>query len=87
LKNSKVVIYVFIESNFSPKNPIEILLEIQELKEFGVICNEVESPSSKHSVEYNNLLPVDFTLHTLKLLGFEKFEHQDKIDDYSPISF
>lgn len=75
--------YVFIESNFNPKNPIEVLLEIEELKEFEAICNQVENSTHKHSVEYNNLMPVDFTLHTLKLLGFEKFDNPDKIDDYA----
>ncbi|MFN1218754.1 hypothetical protein ACKW6Q_17440 [Chryseobacterium kwangjuense] len=79
----KVGNYVFIESNFNPRNPIEVLLEIEELNEYYATCKQVEYPDHKHIVEYNNLMPVDFTLDTLKLLGFERFESLEKIDDYA----
>lgn len=75
--------YVFLKSIFNPQNPIEVLFKIEELEEDEAICTEVDLPDERRKVSYQSLLPVDFTLHTLNLLGFEKFKSPEQINDFA----
>lgn len=84
IKNDvKVGNWVYLESSFHPREPIEFLLEVEKVDDYFVYCKQVEYPDSKHTAKYENILPVDLTESILVKLGFKSFETKLKINDYS----
>lgn len=79
----KIGNWIYLESNFHPRYPIEVVLEVEEADEYFVKCKQVDDPESKHTAQYENILPVDFTESILIKLGFELYETSLEVNDYA----
>ncbi|WP_261511625.1 hypothetical protein [Chryseobacterium paludis] len=79
----KVGNWVYLESNFIPRNPIEVILEVEEADDYFVKCKQVDYPDSKHTAKYEDIMPVDLTESILTKLGFVNLETDLEINDYA----